>query len=140
MIDVFFGLYNPSPTRPKTPFTYLVYVYNNISLSKGHLGSRGVGEASKNKLKYTSFIIPMTNVLILSVFRTHAQNGYHKVLEMKSTSIINILVLLLFENKQCICSKSGLNGIQYKDVKLGVGVESASFHGFVNDESFLNMI
>ena len=44
----------------------------------------------------------MTNVLILSVFRTHTQNGYQKVLEMKNTSVLNILALLLFENKQCI--------------------------------------
>ena len=77
----------------------------------------------------------MTNVLILSIFCTHVQNVCHKVLEMKSTSILNILALLLFENKQTIYSKSGLNGTQYKDVKWGVGVESASFHGFVNVES-----
>ena len=31
----------PSPPRPKTPFTYVVYVNRDISLSKGHLGSRG---------------------------------------------------------------------------------------------------
>ena len=73
----------------------------------------------------------MTNVLILSIFRTHAQNVYHKVFEMKSTSILNCLALLLFENKQCIYPKSGLNGIQYKDVTWGVGVESASSHGFL---------
>ena len=30
--------------------------------------------------------------------------------------------------------KSVLNGTQYKDVKLGVGVESAHFHGIVNGE------
>ena len=29
------------PSRPKTPFTYVVYVYSDMSLSKGHLGSRG---------------------------------------------------------------------------------------------------
>ena len=60
------------------------------------------GEASKNKRKDTSFIIPVTNGLIFSIFRTHAQNVYHKVLEMKSTSIHNISSLLLFVNKQCI--------------------------------------
>ena len=56
-------------------FTYVVKVYSDMSLSKGHLGSRrgGGGEASKNKLKDTSFIFPMTNVTILDVFRTHAQ-------------------------------------------------------------------
>ena len=99
-------------------------------MSKGHLGSRG--RVSKNKLKDTSFIIPMINVLILSVFRMHAQNVYHKDLEMKSTSILNILALLLFENKPYTYSKSGLNGTQNKDVKWGLGEESASFHGFVN--------
>ena len=69
----------------------------------------------------------------------HAQNVYHKVLEMESTSILNILALLLFENKQCIYSESGLNDTHYKDVKWGVGVESTSFHGFVNDESIWNV-
>ena len=61
----------PFPPRPKTPFTYVVYVYSDMSLSKGHLGSRG--KASKNKLKDTSFTFPVTNVTILSIFRTHAQ-------------------------------------------------------------------
>ena len=36
----------PFPPRPKTSFTYVVYVYSDMSLSKGHLGSRG-GKASK---------------------------------------------------------------------------------------------
>ena len=67
-----------SPPRPKMPFTYVVNVYSDMSLSKGHLGSRG-GKASKNKL-----------------FRTHAQKEYGKVWEMKSTPILNILALLLF--------------------------------------------
>ena len=38
----------------------------------------------------------MTNVTILGVFRTHAQKEYRKVLEMKSTYILNILALLFF--------------------------------------------
>ena len=37
----------------------------------------------------------MTNVTLLSVFRTHAQIEYGKVWEMKSISIRNILALLL---------------------------------------------
>ena len=84
------------PPRPKMPIIYVVNVYSDMSLSKGHLGSR-VGEASKNNLKDTSFIFPMTNVTILGVFRTHAQKEYGKVLEMKSTPILNILALLLFK-------------------------------------------
>ena len=35
----------PFSPKPKTPFTYVVYVYSDMSLSKGHLGSRG--KASK---------------------------------------------------------------------------------------------
>ena len=90
------------------PFTYVVNVYSDKSLSKGHLG--GGGEASKNELKDTIFIFPMTNVTILGVFRTHVQKEYGKVWEMKSIPIHYILTLLLFYNKQCIYSKSGLNG------------------------------
>ena len=48
-----FAYTTPFPPRPKTPFTHVVYLYNDVQLSKGHLGSRGGGggEASKNKLK-----------------------------------------------------------------------------------------
>ena len=77
----------------------------------------------------------MTNVIILSIFRTHAQKEYRKVLEIKGTYILNILALLLFENLLRIYLNSRLNGTQSKDVKRGVGVEGASFHGFANDES-----
>ena len=38
----------------------------------------------------------MTNVTILGAFRTHAQKEYGKVMETKSTHILNILALLLF--------------------------------------------
>ena len=44
----------------------------------------------------------MTNVTILSIFRTHAQKEYRKVWEMKGTYIHNNLALLLFENLQRI--------------------------------------
>ena len=85
--------YPPPPSRPKMPFTHAVNVYSDMSLSKWHLGSMG---ASKNKLKDTSFIFPMTNVTILCVFHTHAQKEYGKVWQMKSTPILNIFALLLF--------------------------------------------
>ena len=61
------------PPSPKMPFTYVVNVYSDMSLSKGILDEGG--GASKNKLKKPSFISPMTNVIILGVFRTHA----HKI-------------------------------------------------------------
>ena len=67
-----------------------------MSLSKWHLGSGVGGEASKNKLKDTSFIFPMKNVTILGEFRTHAQKDNGKVLEMNSTYSLNILALLFF--------------------------------------------
>ena len=57
----------------------------------------------------------MTNVTILGVFRTHAQKEHGSILEMNCN--LTILALLLFRNYQCIYSKSGLNGAQYKDVK-----------------------
>ena len=66
------------------PFSYVVVVYSDMSLSKGHLGSRGRGEVFKNKLKDTSFIFPMTNITILGVFRTDAQKVCGKVWEMTS--------------------------------------------------------
>ena len=31
------------PPRPKTPFTHVVFLYNDVQLSKGHLGSRRGG-------------------------------------------------------------------------------------------------
>ena len=64
----------------------------------GLVGVGGGGEASKNKLKDTRFIFPLTNLTILSIFHMHAQKEYSKVLEMMSTSILNILVLLPFDN------------------------------------------
>ena len=67
-----------------------------MSLSKGHLGSRGGGGASKNKRKDTSFSLPIINVIILGVFLTHAQKEYGKVWEEKSIPILIILALLLF--------------------------------------------
>ena len=85
-------------TRPGTPFTYVVYnnIHVHVSLSKGHLGSRR--KAFKINLKDTGFIFPMTIVIVLSIFHMHAQNEFRRVLEMKSPSVFNSLVLLLFEN------------------------------------------
>ena len=86
-----------SPPRPKMPFTYVVNVYSDMSLPKGHLGSRG-GKASKNKPKDTNFIFPMINVTIFGEFRTHAQKEHGNYWEMKSLPILNIIALLLFYN------------------------------------------
>ena len=78
------------------PFGQRHVAINIYNICKGHFGSSG--EASKVKLKDTSFIFPMTNVTILGVFRTQAQKEYGKVLKMKNTPILNILAVLLFLN------------------------------------------
>ena len=98
MIDVFFRLYNPfpPPPRPKTPFTHVVIYIMTFNCPNGILGLGG--KASENKLTDTIFIFSMTNITILSIFRTHAQKEYRKVLESKSIYILINLVLLLFEN------------------------------------------
>ena len=96
IFDVFFRLYDPfPPLDPRRPLHMLYICIATFNCPKGILGLGG-GEASKNKLKDASFIFSITNVTILSIFRTHAQKEYRKVLEMKGTYILNILALLLF--------------------------------------------
>ena len=101
IFHVFFRLYNPF--LPLDPRRHLHMLYICIATSNCPKGILGLGgKASKNKLKDASFIFLMTNVTILSIFRTHAQKEYRKVLEMKGTYILNILALSLFENLQRI--------------------------------------
>ena len=90
----------PPPLDPRRHLHMLYFCIATFNCPKGILGLGG--KASKNKLKHASFIFSMTNVTILSIFRTHAQKRYRKVLEMKGTYILNILALLLFENLQRI--------------------------------------
>ena len=56
----------PCKRALSTPFGQRHVAINIYNICKGHLGSRG--GASKNKLKDTIFIFPMTNVTILGVF------------------------------------------------------------------------
>ena len=101
ILNVFFRLYNPfTPLDPRRHLHMLCTCIATFNYPTGILGLGG--KASKNKLKDASFIFSMTNVTILSIFRTHAQKEYRKVLEMKGTYILNILALLLFENLQRI--------------------------------------
>ena len=97
LCDVFFDLYKPFPPDPRRPVPMLFMFISTYHCLKGILGL-DVGGATKNKLKDTNSIFPMTNVTVLSVFHTRAQKEYRKVLEMKSTSILNILAHLLLEN------------------------------------------
>ena len=75
------------PLDPGRPLHMLYMFIAACHCPKGILGLGG--KASKNKLKDTSFTIPATDVTILSIFRTHAQEGYCKSLEMNSTSILH---------------------------------------------------
>ena len=86
----------PSPLNPRRPLHMLYMFIATCHCSKGILGLER--ESILNKLKDTSITFPVTNVTILSKFRTHAQEGYCKVLKMNSTSILYSLALLLFEN------------------------------------------
>ena len=87
------------------PFGQRHVAINFYNICKGHFGSGGGGggrvagvggKASKNKLKDTKFICPMTNVTILGVFCTHAQKEYGQVWEMLTTPILNILPFFTF--------------------------------------------
>ena len=90
----------PHPLGSKCPLHMLLMFIARCRCPKCILGlgggGGGGGKASKNKLKDTSFIFPMTNVKLLGVFRTHSQKEYGKVWKMKSNPILNILALLLF--------------------------------------------
>ena len=101
----------PPPLDPRHLLHMLYMFIATCHCPKGILGL-GEGGASKNKLKDTRFTFPVKNVTILSIYCTHTQEGYFKVLEMNSTSIHYSLAFLLFENKQSINSKSGLSGTQ----------------------------
>ena len=68
-----------SLVQPCSPFTYDVYVKSDISLSKGHLGSRG--EASKNKLKDRNFNFSMANIMFFSIFYMLARTENIKLLD-----------------------------------------------------------
>ena len=116
LFDVFFRLYNPFPPQdPRRPLHMLYICIGTFNYPKGILGLGG--KASKNKLKDASFIFSMTDVTILSIFRTHAQKEYRKVLEIKGTYFLNSLPLLVFENLQRIYQNSCLNSTMSKDVK-----------------------
>ena len=76
------------PLDPSRPLHMLCICIATFNCPKGILGLGG--KASKNKLKDASFIFSMTNVTILSIFRTHAQRKNRKVSKMKGTHILNI--------------------------------------------------
>ena len=98
-----FAYTTPSPPPPLEPIRHLHMLYICIATFNCPKGILGLGgKASKNKLKDASFTFSMTNVTILSIFRTHAPKEYRKVLEMKGNYILNILALLLFANLQRI--------------------------------------
>ena len=77
----------------------MLYMYvATFHCPNGILGLGGNASTEKHKLKDANFNLPNDKHNILSIFCTHVQKEYHKLLELKSTSILNILALLLFEN------------------------------------------
>ena len=73
----FFAYTTPSPPLDPRRHLHMLYIcIATFNCPKGILGLGG--KASKNKLKDASFIFSMTNVTILSIFRTHAQKEYRK--------------------------------------------------------------
>ena len=61
-----------TPPPPLARMLYICIATFNCQKDILGLGGGGGGGASKNKLKDSSFIFSMTNVKILSIFRTHA--------------------------------------------------------------------
>ena len=110
-----FAYTTPFPLDPRRHLHMLYICIATFNCPNGILGLGG--KASKNKLKDASFMFSMTNFTILSIFRTHAQKEYRKVLEMKGTYILIFLAFLFFENLQRIYKNYRLNGTQSKDVK-----------------------
>ena len=86
---------------------------------------KGVGGASKTKLRDISFNFPMENVTNLGIFSyTSAERRHCIFFYLKSTSIINNPALL---HVHCI-HLYGRNCIQRKDETREVDVENTSFH------------
>ena len=86
----------PPPPDPRCHLDNEMSLETFTKYVKGIILGLGGGGASKNKLKDTSFIFPMTNVAILGIFRTHAQKEYGTVLEMKSTPILKRFSIFTF--------------------------------------------
>ena len=86
-----FAYTTPFPPRPKTPFTYVVYVYRGISMHKWRLGSRG-GKHLKQTERH-QFNLFNERRHNFSVIHTHAQKEYRNVLEFKSNFNLKILAL-----------------------------------------------
>ena len=99
MIDVFFLLYNPFPAPPPPPLDprrplHMLYIYiMTFKCPKGILGLRGEHLKTRHQIRLFN-----TNITIFSMFRTHAQKEYCKVLETKGVYMPNNLLLLLLEN------------------------------------------
>ena len=87
---VFFCLYNPVPFKPTTAFTYVVYICSEI-LGLG-------GGCILKQIARRKFQLFNDKRHALSIFFTHAQEADLKILEINTTSILNILARSLFEN------------------------------------------
>ena len=86
----------PSPFDPGCHIHMLCIYEVTFHCQKGILGQGG--KASSYKLKDTNFNSPMTNVLFFSIFRMHGQKEDSTLLDLKSTSVLNIKGLFVFKN------------------------------------------
>ena len=82
---LFSNIYGNLTDKQGTTLCTVLLLFIQLMYNKNDHLAKGGGEASKNKLKDASFIFSLTNVTILSIFRTHAQKEYRKVLVMKGT-------------------------------------------------------
>ena len=83
----------PPPPRLKAPFTHVVYLYNDVQLSKKHLGSGGgVSLKKPERHQFHLFNDEHHNFKYIAYAW---QKEYCKVLETKGIYILNNLVLLL---------------------------------------------
>ena len=80
------------------PFGQRRFAINIYNIRKGHFWSRGGGGGGREHLKQTEihqFHLPNDKCHNFRCI-AYAQMKYGKVLQMKSTPILNILALLLF--------------------------------------------
>ena len=92
-----FAYTTPFPPRPKTSFTHVVYLYNDVHLTKGHFGSRG-GKHSKNKLKKHQFHLFNDKHHNFKYISYACAEGKLQSFGNEGHLYSSNLVLLLFEN------------------------------------------
>ena len=85
------------PLPSQDPACYLhVYIFCDIPLANGHLGSRG--SISKHEVIYTKLSVLMAYIIFSCKFLAHAQCQILKRLEFQGISIHDISAFMPFKN------------------------------------------